>query len=192
MTKCWIGFVVYDGVKKDVPFGWKVIRWFSNDPAVHVFLAFKTDNKPAIIYETTEGAYHTEPLADRLNSPCELYPLPFDGEALEKECQKLIGTFYDYPGVSGLGFYLLLERAMNWVARYVFKLIGKNAPEGQIVFVGNPFHVQNSYFCSEAVIKAMNAAAPGFFPAWWSAESMFPKTLRNYCASKSQPVKNIE
>lgn len=179
----YLGFVEATSQRVE-PIGWKIIRWFQDSPIVHCFMAFEIPNKGLMVYETTETTYQKRSYSER-SQGCKIRLFELKGNAGKafSYCEALLGTPYDYPGIAFLGLILFTERLVNWIAWPLLKLASLFNPGAtpmlSFAVVGNPYHLQQFMFCSEAAYHACSIA--GFpVPRWWLGESITPRQFYRF------------
>ena len=176
--KARIGFVDTTG-KKGKDFGWDAITFFQGNPIVHVFLVFDLGLND-VVYETTSTTYHKMWLGTRLaGCNIHLFDLPGDGTKAHAYCESILGTVYDYPGITGLGAMMLGERIINWIMWPYKKLTGIKK-EFHVIFVGNPLHVKSALYCAEATTIAIRKMGEDILPKWWKPESTTAPQMFKY------------
>ena len=154
--KIWIGFSTTNNVIS------RVIRWFTRSTTSHAWLAFTSQDMGMDIVLEAHFTFRAVPYAwfKKRNRIVAEYEIPV-GQAAIVKCASFLGENYDYTGIVG----------------------------GIIVSVGrwfkhkwhNPWGNPKAQTCSEAVVRALQAAAyPGAEKL--NAEDTSPQTLMEFLA----------
>lgn len=154
MNKLYVGFVLPN---KGQSFNYDAIQWFFNAKAVHIFIAIGETLETSTVFQTTKTLTSSQSFQTRKTfAPLEVYEV-LDGSvdhALEW-CVINLGVQYDYPGIVGLGFILLLEKLFNLIL-YPLRKLG--AIDWVNIHATNPLHMNKWFYCSEYVVEALKAA----------------------------------
>lgn len=163
----YIGFVIYDPTKvKSAPLGWKVIRWFQSSNYVHVFMMFEEEDGEWV-YETSETIYQRISKKQRFSgTTIQLFKIKgLNYDSALGHCKKMLGIPYDYPGILGLGLFLLLQKIVNWISWPLRKVYGLDE---LVVKFENPLQLPQAVYCAESCLMALIAGGFKEFEGWLS------------------------
>jgi len=156
MMKIWIGFSTTNNLIS------RVIRWFTRSTTSHAWIAFASQDMGMDVVLEAHFTFRAVPYVwfKKRNRIVAEYEIPV-GQAAVAKCASFLGENYDYTGIVG----------------------------GIIVSVGrwfkhkwhNPWGNPKAQTCSEAVVRALQAAAyPGAEKL--NAEDTSPQTLMEFLA----------